>query len=215
MTARENFIKKQSLILLIISVVGGLLGCIALSYFQEGCIDFKNLLFCILAAIGIGEILILLAAFLFPNHFVDGFDENLENVEPDYYFFYEDYDKGLCRVIRYYGKVENGNTDVESFSKSVNFIDRTGNYLFEEWFPYAYALNERRVVVQGNDNLFYLVSTETKDVIGKGVYKISSGESNGLIKVMDDEFKVNFLDIETGNFVWDTWKIETLHINDE
>lgn len=163
---------------------------------------------------GLGELIIILAAYVFPKYFIEDYDEALDNAEPSYYFFHEDYQYGICRVIRYYGKALSGNTDLDSFSKSVNFLDKEGNLLLDDWVPFAIAVEVERAIVQLPNGLFCLFDLKNKTFLGNPYARMSINCADGLLKVMDEDFNVNFIDIKTGNLCWKEWRIENLHFGE-
>ena len=141
MTNRESFIKRHSIAICIVSVVVFIVSC-TYDYFSLGPlrIDYTKGFIGMLSFMGVGELIVVLTAYVFPKYFIEDYDEALDNTEPSYYFFHEDYQYGICRVIRYYGKALSGNADLDSFSKSVNFLDKEGNLLLDDWVPFAIAV---------------------------------------------------------------------------
>lgn len=215
MTNRESFIKRHSIAICIVSVVVFIVSC-AYYYFSLGPshIDYTKGFICMLSTMGLGELIIILAAYIFPKYFIEDYDEALDNAEPSYYFFHEDYQYGICRVIRYYGKALSGNTDLDSFSKSVNFLDKEGNLLLDDWVPFAIAVEVERAIVQLPNGLFCLFDLKNKTFLGDSYDRMSINCTDGLLKVMDGDFNVNFIDIKTGNLCWKEWRVENLHFGE-
>ena len=215
MTNRERFIKRHSIAICITSVAAFIVVC-ACDYFLSGktCIDYNKGFIFMLSSMGLGGFVIILMAYVFPKYFIEDYDEVLDNAEPSYYFFYEDYQYGACRVIRYYGKATSANVDLNSFSKSVNFLDKEGNFLLDDWVPFAIAVEDERAVVQLPTGLFCLFDLKNKTFLGDSYASMSINCTNGLLKVMDEEFSVNFIDVKTGNLCWKEWRLENLHLGE-
>jgi len=135
------------------------------------------------------------------------FSKETDPQEFETIYYYEGYNKsGVCRVHQLFGDPD----DQNNMKKSYNFLDKSGKVLFDDWFYLCTDFDDEygvASVCKEEDGLWYVVNASGEYVTKKG-YDYMSNVFAGVVKVMDEDHNVNFVDVRTGMELWENSKKE-------
>lgn len=195
-----EFIKKQALVSVITAVV--LAGCFYI--FWGHSYSWMMTLFVGLSAMGVFLGVVLLMAIFFPKIVIKNYVDDIDPVNYTNVFFYEGYRDGVCRVTKFYGNPE----DEETLTGSFSFLNEKGEYITEKWFLSTGEFTNGRCVVAIDDYSFNIIDTEGNFICKKNYPGMSLEIVGGKAKVADGEGGINFVDAQTGDEMWKSYKKE-------
>jgi len=166
--------------------------------------DILGYVLSFLSCFGLCSLFVILMGVLFPKRFIKDY---VEEIDPENYvtvYFYNGYVNGLCKVVKFYGNPN----DPDNMEKTYSFMDSRGVYITDKWFYATGEFIDNRCVVC-LDEFEYNIIDENGNFICEENYKGMAEEVlDGKVKVGDGNGGVNFVDAQTGEVMWKTWKKE-------
>lgn len=195
-----EFIKKNLIISIVLSVI------LAIGYyFWKGQDEaWTNTLMVGLSMMGLCSIGVMLIGIFFPKFAIKDY---IEECDPEDYvtvYFYDGYKNGMCKVTKFYGDPN----VPENMERMYSFMNDKGEYITDKWFYDVGEFENNRCVVSLGDYLYNIIN-EKGEMICKHDYPGMAQEVlDGKVKVSDGEGGVNFVDIETGEELWNKFRKE-------
>ena len=160
---------------------------------------------------GVYTVFIVIIGIYFPKFAIKGY---VRECDPEDYitvYFYDGYVNGLCKVTRLYGDPNYP----DNMERMYSFIDSKGKYITDKWFYAVGGFENNRCIVAIDDYQFNIINTKGAFVCKHDYNGMSLEMMEGKVKVSDGKGGINFVDVKTGDELWDEFKKEMCYVPDK
>lgn len=166
--------------------------------------DIMGLFYSFFVCFGLCSMFVIFLGILFPKRFVKDY---VEEVDPENYvtvYFYDGYNNGLSKVTRFYGNPN----DPENMEQMISFVDEKGVFITKDWFYAVGEFKDNRCVVCLGDHEFNIIDEKGNYICRKNYKGMADDIIGGSVKVGDGESGINFVNAQTGEEMWPSFKKE-------
>ena len=166
--------------------------------------DILGLVSSFFCCFGVCAMFIILLGIIFPEKFIKDY---VKEVDPENFvtvYFYDGYKNDLSKVTRFYGNPN----DPETMQQMFSFVDLNGNYITDKWFYMTGEFKDNRCIVCLGEYEFNIIDEKGNFICHNNYSGMADEIVGGYVKVGDGEGGINFVDVQTGNEIWPSFKKE-------